>query len=278
MRRLVFALVAVLVCGSSAYGGEMPLVVTFFSVGKADSILVRQGGSVMLIDTAASQDAPYVISELRKRGVESVDVLIVTHMDKDHVGGAGQVIRSFPVGRVYQPNHEKDSKYYRDYVKAMKEKGIEPAVLTSDLSFGFASCDVTVHAPGITEGMVPNDYSLMTSLFFGNSSVLFTGDATQLRIDKFLEHDVPHYDVLKVPHHGMVRTKQSNFSAFLRKITPRYAVITDSVRDNLRVKVSLLMELLGTERIFMTDMGDVELTSDGRSIEIKSLGKQQPKR
>lgn len=275
LRSLFFALLIVFFCGSLAFGETAPLTITFFSVGKADSILIRQGSSVMLIDTATSHDAPYVISRLKEESVSSIDVLVVTHMDQDHVGGAGQILRSFPVKSVYQPNHKKNSLYYKDYVKAMEEKSIKPTIMTTnDTSFAFASCDVVMYAPGAVKGMVPNDYSLMTSLFFGNTSVLFTGDATPLRIDKFFEHEIPHYDVLKVPHHGMVRTNNSNFSALLRKATPKYAVITDSLRDNLRAKVSLLMELLGIEQIFMTDKGDVELTSDGTSIEMKSLGKR----
>ena len=270
--RFLFVCYFILLSSACASGSEAPLAVTFFAVGKADSILIRQGGSTMLIDTATSQDAPYIMSRLRQEGVYSIDVLQITHMDMDHVGGTAQIIRNFPVTRVCQPKHRKGSIYYKDYAAAMREKSIEPIVLTEDLSFPFASCDVTIHAPGAVRGMVPNDYSLMTSLFYGSCSILFTGDATPLRIDKFLENTVGHYDVLKVPHHGMIRTSKSNFSALLRRTTPQYAVITDSVRDNLRAKVSLFIELLGTKNIFMTDKGDVELLSDGSNITIKSLG------
>ena len=58
----------------------------------------------------------------------------------------------------------------------------------------------------------------------------------------------------------------------LREITPQYAVITDSRRDDLRAKVSLLLEIYGVRRVLMTDNGDVELTTDGDSLELHSRG------
>lgn len=41
--------------------------------------------------------AAYVVSRLREKGVERIDSLVITHMDKDHVGGAALVLASFPL-------------------------------------------------------------------------------------------------------------------------------------------------------------------------------------
>ena len=68
------------------------------------------------------------------------------------------------------------------------------------------------------------------------------------------------------------RKKSRPFMKLLREITPQYAVITDSRRDDLRAKVSLLLEIYGVRRVLMTDNGDAELTTDGDSLELHSRG------
>ena len=272
VRNVFGGLLLLLVFAAVSWAGGSPLEVTFFAVGKADAVLIRQGGAVMLIDTATSEDAPYVVSRLREKGVERIDSLVITHMDKDHVGGAALVLASFPVGAVYQSNHRKESRYYQSYTAAAAACGIHPTVVREDMKVSLASLDITMHAPEEGAGMVPNDYSLMTSLIYGNVRLLFTGDATPRRLLTFLSGKPSHYDFLKVPHHGMLNTKSRPFMKLLREITPQYAVITDSRRDDLRAKVSLLLEIYGVRRVLMTDNGDVELTTDGDSLELHSRG------
>lgn len=64
------------------------LEVTLLKVGKADAIVVQAQAQTMVIDTGEDDDGAELVSFLKSQGCEKVDTLIITHFDKDHVGGA----------------------------------------------------------------------------------------------------------------------------------------------------------------------------------------------
>lgn len=229
----------------------------------------------MLVDTATSEDAPYILERLAEKGVASLDALLITHMDKDHVGGAAQILSEIPTAAVYQPNEKSDSVYYKAFKKTMRAKAIKPIVLSGDLTISVGSMDITLLPPKMTVGMRPNDYSVIALVKYGGTKALLTGDATALRLRSFLEAPVSRADILKVPHHGMINTGKGQYSRLLREVAPEYAVITDSVRDRLREKVIMLSELMGVRETFMTDCGDVEAISDGTSFSVASAGAEK---
>ena len=64
------------------------LEVCFLKVGKADAIVLMCRDETMVIDCGEEDDGREVLACLKSRGVKEVDVLVITHFDKDHVGGA----------------------------------------------------------------------------------------------------------------------------------------------------------------------------------------------
>ena len=76
------------------------LEVYCFSAGKADAFLLYTEESAVLIDCGEKGFGKEILAYMEEAGIESLDYLIITHFDKDHVGGAAKVINSTPVETV----------------------------------------------------------------------------------------------------------------------------------------------------------------------------------
>ena len=67
---------------------EETMRIDFLNVGKADAIIIAKDPYTIVIDTGTNAQGKVLVRELQNRGCKSVDLLIITHYDKDHVGGA----------------------------------------------------------------------------------------------------------------------------------------------------------------------------------------------
>ena len=79
--------------------------ITAFATGKADSLLIRSGDVNILIDAGEETDAELICSRMKEKGVSRIDLLIVTHFDRDHAGGVPQIMENFEVEEVYYPDY-----------------------------------------------------------------------------------------------------------------------------------------------------------------------------
>ena len=93
MKRMTVLLAAMLLLVLSACAAAENLTVEFFDVGKADAMLITTpAGERILIDAATNKQGKKLVERFRKSGIGSIDAMIITHYDKDHVGGADQVL------------------------------------------------------------------------------------------------------------------------------------------------------------------------------------------
>ena len=86
-----------------------PFEITFMNVGKADSIFLSIDDKNIMIDTGLNSTKDNVVSQLKEKNIDSIDYLILTHMDKDHIGGADAILNEFKVDNVIQADYSKDS-------------------------------------------------------------------------------------------------------------------------------------------------------------------------
>ena len=96
-RALVFILLfVILLCGcnkkTEIAEEKEALKITFFDVGKGDAILIETKNTSMLIDAGYDETGEELLSYLRQQGGQPLDYLVITHFDKDHVGGADHVL------------------------------------------------------------------------------------------------------------------------------------------------------------------------------------------
>lgn len=240
----------------------------FLKIGKADAIILRCGDETMVIDSGEDEDGQEVLDYLAKGSVPKIDVLLITHFDKDHVGGADTVVRGIEVERVLQPAYEGTAKAYTEYMQALEEEGISPENVEETLYFDLGGASVMVEPPASYE--IPdgddeydNDFSLITTVEFGAGRFVLTGDIEKKRIREWLaQGDVKPCDVLKVPHHGHYTSALDEMFAAL---SPQYAVICDSSKNPADGRTLDLLAKYSVETLETKD-GDITIFCDGEQV------------
>ena len=240
--------------------------VTFLDVGKADAMVLLSENSTVIIDCGERGDGKQIVSFLKERERETVDYLILTHYDKDHVGGAGKVIKDLDVKNILGPDHNQMSEEVDKYISALRAKDITPQLVTEDISFELDGVQYTVDAPDKTNygPNDDNDFSLVTKVVHGDNTMIFAGDAMEARLGEVM--DLGDCDLLKVPYHGR---KIANLGDFLDKVTPEYAVVCTS-KEEFSGTVQKQLNKRNIEFRSTCFNGRVTAVSDGKSITVDS--------
>ena len=247
--------------------GNNYLKVHFIDVGQADSILLQQGTSSMLIDAGNNGDTKVIKSYLDSQGITALDVVIGTHAHEDHIGSMDYIINSFQVGKVYFPKQIATTNTFKDFVTAVKSKELKLTVPAVGSSFKLGEATVTILAPNGTGYEDANDYSIVVKVTFGNTSFLLTGDAESVSERQMLSKELDlSATVLKVGHHG---SRSSTSENFLNKVNPKYAVVSVGKDNSYGHPTQEVMDRLKAKSIpvYRTDeSGTVVATSDGSNV------------
>ena len=240
------------------------LTVHFFDAGKADAILLTTANGAALIDAGEKGFGKTILAYLEEQGIEKLDYLIVTHFDKDHVGGAAKVINNIAVGTVLQSNQPKDSEEYEKYVKALTSAGIEPVTVRESYNFVLDGVAYSIDPPRQAEYSddSSNNSSLIVTVTNGENRFLFTGDAQTERLAEFLDGNDTTFDVLKIPHHGK---DEPLMQALIESTQPSYAVITSSDDEPESDAVVAALEKADVT-VLLTRQGAVTFRSDGETV------------
>lgn len=258
---LFLALFALLLTGCAQASAETEVLV--LKIGKADVILITSGEYAVLIDAGEAEDGEEILQKLATRNINSLDAMIITHFDKDHVGGADTVIEGIVVAAVYDANYEADSKQYKEYLAAIQATGIPRCRVSQDLTLSFGELSLAIlptALPSVAQGdmEIDNNQSVVVSMTDGNQSFFFAGDAEEARIEELLSNGISPHDVLKMPHHGQMK---DNLALLLDAIRPSVAIITDSDKNPADNEVLNLLEEKKI-KIYETRFGDILITSD----------------
>lgn len=244
------------------------LKVNFIDVGQADSVLLQQGDKFMLIDAGNNGDAQIVKDYLTSQGVKELQYFIGTHKDEDHIGGADAIINSFKVGKVYFPKQEATTQTYKDFVTAVKNKGLSLTVPKVGEQFKLGEATVTVLAPNSSKYEDSNDFSIVVKVTLGSTNFLLTGDAEALSEKELVASGKDlSATVLKVGHHGSLT---STSQAFLNKVNPKFAVISAGTGNKYGHPAQETMDKLKAKgvKVFRTDeQKTIIATSNGKDIE-----------
>lgn len=255
-------------------GRGRELEVTFFDVGQGDAIFIETPqGHQILIDGGPSS---IILEKLAKEipfWDRSIDLIILTHPDKDHMMGLIEVLKRYRVEKILWTGIIKDTPEYQEWFGSIKKENasIFIAQIGQKIIASEAVLDVFWPSQNLKGKRIKNDdnTSVVVKLTFGRISILFPGDiyksVEEELINKNLNLDS---DILKIAHHG---SKTSTSRKFLKAVTPELAIISLS-RDNPygHPHLQTLENLEGIE-VLRTDLiGDIKIISDGLSFEIKT--------
>lgn len=241
------------------------LAVHFIDVGQADAALLQCEDDYMLIDGGNVADSNLIIAYLKKLNIECIDYMVCTHAHEDHVGGLSAPLSVMPVGAVYAPAMEADTKAYQTFKRKVAEQNTEIIHPVNHENFPLSSARVEILAtPDNADNL--NNSSIILKVTHGNKYFLFTGDAEREEEQTLLGTGLLKADVLKVGHHG---SDTSTSYVFLREVMPEYAVISCG-KDNSygHPTEEVLSRLRDADvKVYRTDLqGDIVAISDGENI------------
>ena len=257
---------------SSLQSGE--LRVDFIDVGKGDCILIRSQSHTVMIDTGYKDTTDIVFDFLDSSGISEIDTLILTHYDKDHIGGAKKLLTNYPVKKLYIPDYQKDSKKYKKLIKAIDQNDIDVECVSARISFTADNAIFSVMPSGVEyndKDENDNDMSLLVSVVYSDDSYLFTGDIQEAGINCLLDRIDRTYDILKIPHHGRM---ENNSKDLIEGVNPEYAIITDDNDNSADPDICSLLSEKGIKFYSTSGKGTVTIVGNGSGI--YSIQTQKP--
>lgn len=246
------------------------LTVHYLDVGQADSILIQTpSGKSMLIDAGNNEDSNTILSYVKKLKIKTIDVLIGTHPHEDHIGSMDDVIKTFSIGKIYMPKASTTTKTFKDLLTSIKNKGLKVTTAAAGLNINDLDplLKISMLAPNNSTYEDLNNYSAVIKIVYGTTSFLFTGDAEDISEKEMIDKKYNlKANVLKVGHHG---SKYSTSAAFLKAVSPQYAVISVGKDNDYGHPAQATIDRLNASKIqiYRTDLlGTIIETSDGKNI------------
>ena len=239
----------------------------FIDVGQGDSTLFLCGENSVLID-AGPRDSSEATRDYVCSQTDKIDYLILTHPDEDHIGGVPNVIRELKIENIIMSDAVKDTSTFDKMLTAVEKSGAKVIKAVPGNTYTAGKLKLTVLAPiGSFEGDY-NDYSVVTKVEFGDTSVLVTGDAEHNSENNMLEKygNSLRSDVLKMGHHG---SSTSSGEDFFRAVSPKIAVIScgkDNSYGHPHKETLKLLRDTKTEFFRTDENGTVVLVSDGKTV------------
>ena len=241
---------------------KLPFEIDILSTGKSDFILIEAEGKFIIIDCGFYENSTKIKEFLNYKDVEEIEYLILSHNDKDHIGGAPIILDNFKISNLVQADYEKNTVQYKNYIEAVERNELNPILLHSNIITNINGAKITIY-PAIKDTYdKSNDYCIIVGVDYGKYRFLFTGDAEDERMKEFIEADTGNYTFLKMAHHGIYNDEVGNF---LESVSPSYAAITCSY---FMYPDRKLISLLNEQKIktFYTSSGDISIKSDGENI------------
>jgi len=266
----LLVIVNVIIFYSLYYVSGTNLMVAFLDVGQGDAIFIKApNGRQMLIDGGPNVSVLRELGQVMPFYDRSLDVIIATHADQDHIGGLVEVLKRFKVDLLIRSNATSSSAVYQELENLIKEKNIKEEIIISPEILTFDSgMELDIIFPDKdTAGWDTNDSSIVSKLIYGGKSFLLTGDLPQ-KMEKYLVGKYGNFlksDVLKVGHHG---SKNSSAELFVGTVAPTYSVISAGFNNRYGHPARETLDTLnkfGGQILETLGQGMVSFDSDGRN-------------
>ncbi len=249
----------------------------YINTPKKQNILIDAGeGHNEKYDMGKNVALPYLFD----RGEISLDYVIVSHFDSDHVGGLLSIMEEIKIGRVIIPKQVQTSDNYESLLRISKEKKVEVLCVEKgeviNIEKGLAIYVLWPNGDRIINENVLNNNSLVFKLAYNGFSLVSTGDIEKVAEEAILKEyennmGILASNVLKVPHHG---SKTSSTEGFLDAVNPDIALIGVGKNNKFGHPSGEVVERLNLRniKVYRTDLnGEIMITINKNGVIKKSL-------
>lgn len=200
--------------------------VTYINVGQGDSTLIQNNNQTVLIDAGHGDGYENAsLNYLKEHSINTLDALILTHCDADHINDAKNIIYQLNVKKIYMSSRTSSSYTYMKLLNAIKEK--KKKITVPKVGDTFQVGAGSIEFIGVGEGAQNNnDSSLCMRYDDGYHRFVFTGDAAESMEKKL---NKVQCDVFQAGHHG---STYSNSDNLLSRMKASYVVVSCG-KDNM---------------------------------------------
>jgi competence protein ComEC len=248
-----------------------PATIEVLDVGQGDSILIQSPeGKTALIDAGPSKNA--ALSILRRKGITSLDLVVLSHHHSDHYGGMDAVIRAMKPRYFLASRSGHTTTLYLKLLKTVEAENvtmIEPTSRPRKIELG--SVELTIFPQPPEDRKEENNNSIGLRLKYGDFSVLLTGDSEETERQWWLKHDpelMRNCTILKLAHHG---SRNGTDARWLQTVRPELAVASLGRNNDYGHPHSETISLLrrsGLPLLRTDQLGTITITSDGRTWQV----------
>jgi len=253
---------------------EGPLRVWFFDVGQGDAIFIEAPtGEQMLIDGGRDQSILNKLGSAMYPWDRTIDAIVLTHPDADHITGFISVLERYQVGTILDSGATATTQTMRRLEEGMERESADRRYVSAGDTLMLGNVHLTVLAPEKTHvGEVVKDRnndSVVLLVEYGSTSILLTGDAENPAEHIFADA-AGNVDVLKVGHHGSLTSSGVDFLATVR---PEFSIVSAGLDNSYGHPHPVVLQRLTDigSLIFRTDLdGDILLRSWGGEPELRA--------
>ena len=253
--------------------GDNELTVSFLNVGQGDAMFIEApNGNQMLIDAGPNKNVLSELGRIMPFWDRSIDIVLATHPDKDHIGGLPEILKRYDVNYIFETDVKSDTAVFEEFdtradssdAQRISARAGQILWLDSDVYIQILFPDRNV------SGLEANAASVIARLVYGETEFMLTGDSPK-SIENYLAASYGEglqSDVLKLGHHG---SKTSTSELFLGYVSPALAIISAGKENRYghpHEEVMSIIEKFGIENE-STKNGTVTIVSDGVDVRIK---------
>lgn len=240
------------------------LEVRVLDVGQGLSVVLSCGNHFLLYDGGPGSASSKVVSYLQQHVTYDLDYVIASHYDEDHLGGVIGAMHAFSVDTLIAPDYQTDTTIYTSFIRAAQERGIPVTYASAGQTYQLGDASFQILMPLMPTYPDENDYSVVIRAWYGDTSIIITGDCTSVgEHDMLLAQELVDSDILVAGHHG---SGTSTCADFLDAASPFAAVIscgTDNAYGHPSQAVMEQLQMRGIP-VWRTDMqGDISFYGDG---------------
>jgi competence protein ComEC len=242
------------------------LRITALDVGQGDGILLQVPEGNVLVDEGPPE--ANVAGQLARLGVRRLAAVVLTHPQRDHVGGAARVLGRLRVDMVLDPRIPSESPDEEAALAAARRRHVAVVTASAGRAFRLGALSLRVVWPRqpVLPGDDPNNAAIVIHARYGELDALLTADAES---NVTLPLHLPQIEVLKVAHHG---SADAGLERLLETLRPRIALISVGKGNDYGHPTPSTLATLEAQSgldVYRTDLdGAITVESDGHRIEV----------